>query len=262
MRLPLLLVALAIAAASTRAELVRQPVEYKDGDTVLEGQLVYNDAARGVRPGLVMFHAWSGISSYEMMRAEQFAQMGLVVLVADVYGKGVRPADMEARTVETTKYRSNRALMRSRARAALDVLRVRENVNTERIAAIGFCFGGTVALELTRDGAPLAGVISVHGGLDTPHPDASRVRCPVLVLHGGNDPFVPDSQVQTFRDEMRSAKVDWQIVEYGGAVHAFTDPGAGADVTRGAAYDERATRRAIAEIRRFLRDAMEPARAE
>lgn len=255
------LIALA-AALSARADLVRQPVAYKDGDTVLEGQLVYNDAARGVRPGLVMFHAWAGISEYELMRAEQFAQMGVVVLVADVYGKGVRPADTEARMAETAKYRSNRDLMRSRARAALDVLRIRETVDTERIVAIGFCFGGTVALELARSGAPLAGVISVHGGLDTPAPDATRVRCPVLVLHGGNDPYVPDSQVQAFRDEMRAAKLDWQIVEYGGAVHAFTDPGTGTDASRGAAYDERATRRALSEIRRFLRDVLGSEKSE
>lgn len=256
MRRLCLLLVLAATAVTSRADLVRKAVEYRDGDAVLEGQLVYNDAAHGMRPGMVIYHQWSGISGYELSRAEQFAQMGLVVLVADVYGKGVRPADNEARAAEAAKYRSDRALMRSRARAALDVLRVREDVNTERLVAIGFCFGGTVALELARSGAPLAGVISVHGGLDTPAPDASHVRCPVLVLQGGDDPYVPDDQVQAFRKEMRAAQVDWQIVEYGGAVHAFTDPGAGSDPSRGAAFNERAARRAVADIRRFLRDVL------
>lgn len=249
-----LLAALALRAP---AAIVSETVTYMDGDAELEGTFVYDDAVEGPRPGLVLFHQWSGPVAYEHMRARELADLGIVVLVADVFGKGVRPTDNESRMVEVAKYRQDRMLARSRARAAFDTLREREGVDGDRIAAIGFCFGGTIALELARDGAPLAGVVSVHGGLETTHKaDAANFRPRVLALQGGSDPHVPDHEVAAFREEMRAAKADWQINEYGGAVHAFTDPGSGDDPNRGVAYHERATQRALAEVRRFLREVL------
>ena len=192
MRTYLLAGIVALAGITARAEVVDRIVDYKDGDAVLEGRLFVDNEVEGRKPTVVVFHQWGGPGAHETGVARRLAEEGYAAFVADVYGKGVRPADTEARMAETAKYRSNRDLMRSRARAALDVLRIRETVDTERIVAIGFCFGGTVALELARSGAPLAGVISVHGGLDTPAPDATRVRCPVLVVMGDRDPDFPD----------------------------------------------------------------------
>jgi len=123
------------------------------------------------------------------------------------------------------------------------------------MAAIGYCFGGTAALELARSGANIAAVISFHGGLDTPTPeDAKSISGKVLVLHGGDDPFVPFDQVRTFEDEMRQAKVDWQLVTYGGAVHAFTIPDAGNDKTKGAAYDRKADKRSFEAMQVFFKE--------
>lgn len=253
----------ALLGTTVSAKIVRRQVDYRDGDLPMEGWVVQDDSIKDRRPALLLFHQWGGISDYELMRAEQFAQLGIVVFVADIYGKGVRPATTQERTAESTRYRSQRPLLRERAFAALEAASLQDTVDTNRVFAIGFCFGGIAALELARAGAPLAGVISVHGALDTPNPDdAARIRCPVLVLQGGADPFVPDDQVQAFRKEMRQAQVDWQIVEFGGAVHAFTDPSAGDDPRRGAAYHEQATRRALREIRLFLRDRLRPAEPE
>ena len=134
--------------------------------------------------------------------------------------------------------------MRARVQAGLDVLRHDPRCNPEHVAAIGYCFGGTCVLELARSGADISGVVSFHGGLDTPTPaDAKNVRCKVLVLHGGDDPHVPRKDVEAFEDEMRAGGVDWQLVVYGGAVHAFTNSASGNDKSRGAAYDARADRR-------------------
>ncbi len=131
--------------------------------------------------------------------------------------------------------------MRARAGAGLDVLRKHPQADTSRLAAIGYCFGGTTVLEMARGGADLACVVSFHGGLDTPTPeDAKQIKGKVLVLHGADDPLVPAKQVADFEDEMRKAKVDWQLVAYGGAVHSFTNPGAGNDNSKGAAYNAKA----------------------
>lgn len=240
---------------TAHARIVAKTVEYRDGETTLEGRLVFDDATPAPRPGLLMFHAWGGPGAYEQGRAEEFAREGQAVFIADVYGKGVRPETPQARTVEATRYRGDRNLMRQRARAGLETLLAQADIDPEKITAMGFCFGGTVALELARSGAELAGVISVHGGLDTPNPaDAANIKGAVLVLHGASDPYVPDSQLQDFRNEMRAAKLDWRIIEYGPAVHAFSDPGAGSDPGRGAAYHEPSARRAMDDARRFLEE--------
>jgi dienelactone hydrolase len=236
-----------------RSEIVSKPVEYKQGDTVLEGWSVYDDAVHGKRPGVLVVHQWKGLSDYEKKRADMLARLGYNVFAADVYGKGIRPQTTKEAGAQAGKYRNDRALLRERVRAALDVLAKQENTDPQRIAAIGYCFGGTAVLELARSGAPVAGVVSFHGGLTTPNPgDAKQIKAKVLALTGADDPGVPPKDVEAFAQEMREGGVDWQLVSYGGAVHAFTDWNAGNDNSKGLAYNERADRRSWEAMREFF----------
>ena len=238
---------------TAEAKLVTKTVEYRQGDTVLEGYLAYDDTYKGKRPGVVVVHEWTGLGPYVQKRAEQLAGLGYVAFGADIYGRGIRPNTPEAAGKEAGKYRSDRRLLRARAQAGLEVLRSQPLVDPGRIAAIGYCFGGTTVLELARSGADLRGAVSFHGGLDTPNPgDAKYIRAKVLVLHGADDPHVPLQQVAAFQDEMRNGGVDWQMVSYGGAVHSFTVPEAGDDPSKGAAYNEQADKRSWEAMRVFF----------
>jgi dienelactone hydrolase len=178
-----------------------QTVEYKQGDTVLEGYLAYDDSLKNKVPGVLIVHDWMGVGPYVQERASQIAALGYVALAVDIYGKGVRPKDAKEAAAQAGIYRADRALMRERVKAGLDELRKAKFVDTSRIAAMGYCFGGGVALELARSGADIAGVVSFHGNLDTPNPqDAKNIKCPVLVCHGADDPFVTKDQVLAFQD--------------------------------------------------------------
>ena len=227
---------LMVAAISTaRAEVKTEVVEYRHGDVVLEGFLAYDDSIQGKRPGVLVVHEWFGQTSYERKRAEQLAQLGYVAFAIDMYGKGVRAKDGKEAGTLAGKYAGDRKLMRARAAAGLDVLRNRPETDRTRLAAIGYCFGGTTALELARSGADLVSVVSFHGGLGTPTPgDARNIKGKVLALHGGDDPLVPAKQVEEFQEEMRKGGVDWQFISYGGAVHRFSNPAAGNDSSKGA----------------------------
>lgn len=228
-------------------------VEYKDGDTVLEGYLAYDDVIQEKRPGVLVVHEWNGLESHMKRQAEELAKLGYVAFAIDMYGKGIRPKTMEEAAAQANIYRSDRQLMRSRANAGLVVLQQNSLTDTQRIAAIGYCFGGSTVLELARSGANIAGVVSFHGGLDTPNPsDAKNIKAKVLVLHGANDPLVPAEQVTAFEAEMRQAGVDWQLVAYGGAVHSFTNPEAGNDPSKGAAYNEAADKRSWEAMKQFF----------
>lgn len=237
----------------TTAEIVFKSVEYKQGETVLEGLSVYDDAVVGKRPGVLVVHQWMGLTEYERKRAEMLAKLGYNVFAADIYGKGVRPKTRQEAAAQAGKFRNDRGLLRARAQAALDVLAADELTDRKRIAAIGYCFGGTTVLELARSGADIAGVVSFHGGLSTPNPqDAANIKAKILACHGADDPNVPPKEVEAFEAEMRHAGVDWQLIAYGGAVHAFTDWGAGNDNSKGAAYNERADRRSWAAMQQFF----------
>lgn len=239
----------AVLAQGVMAGVQTLTVEYRDGEIVLEGILAWDDAVEGPRPGVVVIHAWTGLGDYEQRRARELAELGYAALAIDMYGKGVRPQGREEAAALSGRFKADRSLMRSRARAGLDALAAEAICAGQPMAVMGYCFGGTVALELARSGAPLAGTVSIHGNLDTPHPeDAAQIQGPVLVLHGGDDPVVPPAEVLAFQEEMRSASVDWQFTAYGGAVHAFSDP------SRGAAYHPAADRRSWQALKHFLEE--------
>ena len=244
---------LALACAVTvQAKIVTQTIEYKQGDTTLEGYLAYDDAVVGKRPGVLVVHQWLGLTDYEKHRAEQLAQLGYVAFCADIYGKGVRPKDVSEAGPLAGKYKNDRTLLRERARAALEVLEKNELVDPKRIAAIGYCFGGTTVLELARSGADVNGVVSFHGGLDSPTPaDGKNITGKVLVLAGADDPFQKQEDLTAFESEMRDNKVDWQIVFYGGAVHSFTQPNPGFS-NPGAKYNEKADHRSWQAMKDFF----------
>jgi dienelactone hydrolase len=242
------LAALALAALlcnGAEAKVEAKSFVYKHGDTLLEGYLALPEGpGPAKRPAVLIVHDWSGVGPYVRSRAEQLADSGFVALAIDMYGQGVHPADPAACAQQAGIYRADRALMRARARAGLDALLQQAMVDPERVAAIGYCFGGGVALELARSGAPIKGVVSFHGNLDTPNPaDAKQIKGKILVCHGGDDPYVPPEQVAAFEKEMREAGVDWQVNVYGGAVHSFSNPNSGSDNSKGAAYNASADRR-------------------
>ena len=239
--------------------LAGQALVYQDGTTRLEGYLARPDAARpdaaqGNVPGIVVLHQWMGVSDHERRVADELAKLGYVALAADVYGQGVRPASPKEAAALAGRYRNDdRGLYRARIRAALEALRSQPGVDPGRLAVIGFCFGGSGALEAARAGLPVKGVVSFHGGLKAGSQAAGGpITAKVLVCHGADDPSVPPSEVAAFQDEMRKSKADYTFIAYAGAVHAFTQKEAGGDPSRGAAYQEAAARRSWQHMKDFF----------
>jgi dienelactone hydrolase len=237
------------AAAKVKTEVV----EYKQGDVVLQGYLSYDESITGKRPAVLVVHDWMGVSDDTKMRAEMLAGLGYVALTADIYGKGVRPKNAQEAQAEAGKYYKDRALWRARAKAGLDFLASRPEADPDRLAVMGYCFGGGTALELARSGAPVKGVVTFHGSLSSATPEeAKNIKGKVLVLHGADDPYVKQADVTAFMDEMRKGGVDWELVQYSGAVHAFTIKGAGTDNSKGAAYNAEADRRSWQAMKDFF----------
>ncbi|MEK6576306.1 MAG: dienelactone hydrolase family protein [Nitrospirota bacterium] len=242
-----------LGSSNLYAAIQTETIEYRHGDTLLEGYLAYDDEVKGMRPAILVVHDWLGVGPYVNKRTEELAKLGYIAFAIDMYGKGVRPKNSEEAAAQAGIYRKDRQLMRARANAGLDVLKKHKLTDISRIAAIGYCFGGGTVLELARSGVYLAGAVSFHGNLDTPNPeDAKNIKAKVFVLHGGDDPFVPQDQVTAFQSEMRKAGVDWHMVIYGGAVHSFTIPDAGSDNSKGAAYNEKADKRSWEAMKQFF----------
>jgi len=239
------------------AKLQSRTVEYQQGDAVLEGYLAYDDKFKGARPGVMVVHEWNGIEDYTRSRADQLAALGYVAFAADIYGKGMRPVSMEDAAKTSGKYKADPLLWHARALAGLDTLKAQKNVDGGKIAAIGYCFGGSTVLELARAGAALNGVVSFHGNFATKNPaKVGAVKTKILVLHGANDPFVKEDEYEDFVEEMIASKADWQMVSYGNAVHKFSNPHAGNEPTKGFAYDRSADQRSWEAMKTFFKEVL------
>jgi len=230
-------------------------IEYKHDGYLCEGYGVWDDAG-AKRPGVLVFPEWVGVGEYTQKRAEMLYDLGYNAFVADVYGKGIRPDTPETCNAEMMKYATNRPLLRGRARCGLDELRKLPNTDLGKMAAIGYCFGGMIVLEMARDSQnDLKGVVSFHGVLMTPTPlAAGAYKGKILVLHGVDDPVVPDDQTMGFWKEMRDAKANWEFVAYGNALHTFTNWLMPEDGPPPAVYNKQADKRSWIAMQDFFKE--------
>jgi dienelactone hydrolase len=246
-------VALLLWAAPTLAAMQAKPVEWKIGKESFSGVLVFDDANAIKRPGVVMVPDWKGVTENAVTKARSIAGDDYVVLVADVYGKNVRPNDNDEAKAQVKKLYADRNVLRARVAKALEVLKAQAGkapLDAGKLGAIGYCFGGATVLELARSGADIAGVVTFHGGLATTMPaKPGTVKASVLVLNGANDQGTA-GDVAGFQTEMDAAGVDWQFVNFSGAVHCFALPEA--NDPPGCMYNERAARRAERMMRVFF----------
>lgn len=243
----------AIWPGDATAGIHRETVEYQHGETLLRGYLFYDEAVEGKRPGVMVVHEWWGLNDYTKNRAEQLALLGYVAFAVDIYGNGKTAASAEEAAKLAAPFRADRHLMRDRAKAGLEVLSKHKLADEKRLAAIGYCFGGGVVLELARSGADIAGVVSFHGNLNNPSPeDANDIKAKVLVLHGAEDPYVKIDEVVGFWKEMNKTEADWQLTIYSGAVHSFTNPASGDDPSKGVAYNAEADLNSWEAMKIFL----------
>jgi dienelactone hydrolase len=240
------LLAATSASAAGPAAVKSRTVEYKIGDQSFEGVFVYPQASKGKLPGVLMVHNWLGVSDETKKQAERMARLGLAVFAVDVYGKGIRAKGPQDAMPLASKYKGDRKLFRERVLRGLEILREQKEVDPAKIVAAGYCFGGTGVIELARAGADVKAVVSFHGGLDSPTPaDGKNIKAKVVALQGADDPYVKPADIAAFQNEMRTHNVDWQMTVYGGAVHSFTELGAGSDAKTGAAYNRKADQRSF-----------------
>jgi dienelactone hydrolase len=241
---------LASVPAPSGGDVRSERIPYSQAGTALDGYLAWDAARSEPRPGILVLHDWVGEGDYVQARAQMLARLGYVAFAADLYGAGVRPADQADASATASRYYADLPLLRERVRAGYGVLRDDVRVDADRLVVLGYCFGGSAALEFARTGAALRAAISFHGALIAHDPaDVDRLACPLLVLTGGADPVVPDEAVVAFEDELRTRDdLDWQVVTYSGAPHAFTRPGTPAYRARADARSWRSMRDLLDEV--------------
>jgi dienelactone hydrolase len=244
----LVLVGSLVTVTSLRGDVATETVTYEYNGVQFEGYFAVDTAIEGPRPGVMVVHQWMGLGDYEKKRARQLAEMGYVAFAADVYGSDTRPETTHEAALASSTFRENRNRYRRRLNRSLDVLRNQSQVDADRLAAIGYCFGGTGVLELARSGADVDAVVSFHGGLTNPTPeDASNIQAAVQVHHGAEDANVTQQHVRSFWDEMNQyATVDWDLRVYSNAKHGFTE-------SHSDAYNERADRLSWSAMKRLFK---------
>lgn len=247
---------MAMSMGEAEAKVVERPVEYKAGPTTMRGTLAYDDAVKVEHPGILVVPEWWGVNDYTRRRARELAELGYTALTVDMYGEGRLADDPQTATKLSGEVGKNLPLMKQRFEAALEFLKKQKLVSPRKIAAIGYCFGGGVVLNMARAGEDLAGVVSFHGNL-TPLTPAKpgQVHARILVCQGGDDSLAPPDQVDAFRREMSAAGVKPEIIVYPGAKHAFTNPAAtelGQKFKLPIAYDQAADKKSWADMRAFF----------
>jgi dienelactone hydrolase len=233
--------------------MVTDTITYEDGGVTLKGYLAYDETRTGKRPGILVMPEAFGLGKNAKARARRLAELGYVALGGDPFGDGREFTDLQEAIKVAGALMADPAKFRARARAGLDKLAALPQVDASRLAAIGYCMGGTFALELARDGAPLKGVVSFHGGLQTQRP-ATRgaIGAKILVCHGADDPMIPRDQVSAFIDEMTKAQVDWELISYGNTVHSFTNPDADGSMMPGIKYNAQSDARSWRAMQNFF----------
>jgi len=231
-------------------------LEYRDGDTVLEAYVALPTTELSPRPAVLVSHAWAGRSAFECEKADKLAALGYVGIAIDNYGKGVLGSSSEENAALMQPLLQDRALLRRRLQAGIDTARTLDMVDSRRLAAIGFCFGGLCVLDMARSGADLREVVSFHG-LFTPAPElpTARIQARILALHGHDDPMGPPGSVLALEQELTEAEADWQVHVYGGTMHAFTNPQAQAPAN-GMAWNPTAATRAWTSMQNFLAEVL------
>ena len=246
-----------VGVAGAEPKIQGKSVEYSAQGVVMKGYLAYDEAVKGKRPGVLVVHEWWGLNDYARKRARMLAELGYTALAVDMYGDGkqaMHPDDAKKFSSELMK---NFDDAKARFLAAMEFLKQQPSVDSTRIAAIGYCMGGGVVLNMARQGVDLKGVASFHGGLTAVKPaQPGGVKAKILVLHGGADKFVTPEQIEAFKQEMKSAGADFQFISYPGAVHSFTNPDSteiGKKFNLPIAYNADADRKSWAELRGFLK---------
>ena len=229
-------------------------VEYHHHGVTLEGLLAYDDTIAGARPGVLVSHAWGGRGAFECNKARALAELGYAGFALDLYGKGVLGGNPEENTRLMTPFLEDRSLLQSRLSLALATMQTQDEVDANRCAAIGFCFGGLCVLDLARIGTDIKGVVSFHGLFNPPgNTEGAKIKARVLALHGNEDPMVPVDAVTALENELTAAGADWQIHVYGKTMHAFTNPEANM-AGMGLMYNAAADRRSWQTMKNFLEE--------
>jgi dienelactone hydrolase len=232
-------------------------VTYKDGNQVLNGlEITPEKKKSSQKPGILILPAWKGIDKASKDIAGDLAALGYYVFIADIYGEGNYPKDNAEAGEKSGLFKTNYKDYQKRISLALDQL-IRSGANPENLVVIGYCFGGTGALEAARGHLNVKGVVSFHGGLAR---DAARdiepIMVPVLVCHGADYPYESKEEIAAFQQEMRDTKADWQMIYYANAVHGFTNPEYGNDNSKGVAYNEKAAKRSFDHLKLFLNEVL------
>jgi dienelactone hydrolase len=249
-----------VAGMGTAGAAIRgEEVQYKVGNDNLKGYVAYDDAVKGARPGVIVVHEWWGHNEHARNSARKLAALGYTAIAVDMYGDGKTAAHPDDAKKFSGALTGDAAGLKARFEAARDVLRKNKTVDGKRLAAIGYCMGGYVVLEMARAGQDLKGVASFHGNISTGNPaQAGKVKARVLVMNGADDPFVKPETVEAFKKEMETAKVGYKFVNYPGAKHSFTNPDADANARKfdmaALAYNAIADNESWAELERFLKE--------
>ena len=237
---------------SAYGKTMTKEIDYTLDSAVFKGFLAWDDKLQGKRPGILLVHEWWGLNDFIKGKARDLAAMGYVVFAADMYGNGHTTTDPQTAAKMAGEVRGT-PRMRERVVAGLAILKKQPGVDSGRIAAMGFCFGGTAVLELAYTGAAVSGIVTFHAGIISPKPeDLGNIKTKFLILHGADDPYSPADSIARFQESLRKTRADWQMVYFGNTVHAFTNPANGSDNSRGLAYNPLAAQRSWRYMKDFL----------